>query len=832
MLKKIAAYFIPVVVLLAVLKPESVKASHAAGGELIYEWVSDSTYRFTFKFYRDCTGATEGSSVTMCYANSCNSSIGSVLLNKIITLPNGLPNGSPVAIGCSAYPTTCDIKTSNLPGYREWWYTGLMTLPYRCDFWRFGVSINARNPSMNLVPNGNNTLYIEATLNNKDAQGNSSPYFSVKPVPYVCIATSYTYNNGAADPNNDSLSFEIVQPQSNNGCNFNTYTSFVADSPPLNLTDNPFQTNNTFTLNPQTGQISFVPYLIGANTITIKASEYRNQKLIGSVMRDIQVRVLDCNSVQPTADVEQPSLYKDSIDNNNTIYACAGVPMSFCFTAKSTDTDAIYIVTDNHSLTIPAAGVSYSSQKTDSIRGCFSWLPTYNDVGLKIFTVTVKDSTCKPPGISISQTFSFPINVIKAENVLFDTAICIGDTVQIRPPAGGAAYSWRVLYGSPETWMSCTKCYNPRVWPNISTVYLVTTGKNVFCDRNIDSVRVSIKTEIPPTPSASSNTPVCYADTIKLHASDIPNAKYVWQGPNDFASDQQNPFIPDVTWDNQGYYKVWSISTISGCWSGKDSTYVKLLVTPHAFFDYVQDVCIDQIEIVHPDRTNKTEYYWNFADANYVDTSSYVKYKLGWAASGDKKITLITKGENGCYSKPFIGNITVHDKPDVKISTTSNTEICAYDTLTVSTGSSLYYYQWSPERYFEDYRAVSTKAAVGKTGYIYLQATDAWGCTNTDSLFVKADPCCIISLPDAFTPNNDGKNDVFRVLTTGHHFVSKFAVTNRWGQIIFQTTNEHDAWDGTFKGVPQDAGNYFYYIKYKCSDDKVYEKSGDVMLIR
>src|SRR5690242_5247802 len=101
----------------------------------------------------------------------------------------GVPNGSPVAPGCtpSLYPTTCDNTSSSLPGYREWWYSAIVTLPGKCNYWTFSTDVSARNPQNNLSVVG--TLYVECTFNNLFFQGNSSPYFSIKPVPYVCVNT-------------------------------------------------------------------------------------------------------------------------------------------------------------------------------------------------------------------------------------------------------------------------------------------------------------------------------------------------------------------------------------------------------------------------------------------------------------------------------------------------------------------------------------------------------------------------------------------------------------------------------------------------------------------
>ena len=187
---------------------QQAKASHAAGGELTYEWLSGSTYRFTLKFYRDCTGIPEPTNFNMCYYNTCNQTYYNQTLVKTTTLPNGSPNGTPVPTGCPN-PTACQNSTSTIPGFEEWWYQGDVTLASQCTEWAFWISESARNPQYNI---GGGQLYIFTTLNNLLAQGNSSPNFSFKPVPYICVNQVWTYNNGAYDVNGDSLSYASVVP--------------------------------------------------------------------------------------------------------------------------------------------------------------------------------------------------------------------------------------------------------------------------------------------------------------------------------------------------------------------------------------------------------------------------------------------------------------------------------------------------------------------------------------------------------------------------------------------------------------------------------------------
>jgi gliding motility-associated-like protein len=89
-------------------------------------------------------------------------------------------------------------------------------------------------------------------------------------------------------------------------------------------------------------------------------------------------------------------------------------------------------------------------------------------------------------------------------------------------------------------------------------------------------------------------------------------------------------------------------------------------------------------------------------------------------------------------------------------------------------------------------------------------------------------------IPNAFTPNGDGLNDKFRILGTPIENITEynFRIFNRWGQIIFETNNIEDAWDGTTKGQICPAGVYVWEIFYKDSNKTKVTNKGTVMLIR
>jgi gliding motility-associated-like protein len=88
-------------------------------------------------------------------------------------------------------------------------------------------------------------------------------------------------------------------------------------------------------------------------------------------------------------------------------------------------------------------------------------------------------------------------------------------------------------------------------------------------------------------------------------------------------------------------------------------------------------------------------------------------------------------------------------------------------------------------------------------------------------------------VPNAFSPNGDGKNDLFRVGTVRNMInVQEFRIFNRWGQELFYSTDISKGWDGTFKGVKQDPGVYHYMMRVAYANGKTAFIKGDVTLVR
>ena len=114
----------------------------------------------------------------------------------------------------------------------------------------------------------------------------------------------------------------------------------------------------------------------------------------------------------------------------------------------------------------------------------------------------------------------------------------------------------------------------------------------------------------------------------------------------------------------------------------------------------------------------------------------------------------------------------------------------------------------------------------------YLTVKDAVGCEGRDTIFVKVLEGNTYHIPNSFTPNGDGLNDIFRAVPAGMANTQYFRVFNRLGQLIFETNQYLKGWDGMFKGKPQPNGTYVWMVKGTDKNNETVELHGTVNIIR
>jgi hypothetical protein len=500
-----------IVLLLLAIGKEKVYATHAAGGEIVYQWLSDSTYRFYFYVYRDCSGIEVQDTVSLCFKNTCNPTASfSVLLNKAPGA-NGVADQT-----CAQYKTNCDSMASTINGFAKWVYSGVVTMPAQCNAWKVSGWISSRNT------NHNTTLYVpfyaETIMNNAGSnQGNSSPYFTISPVLRACTYSSNYYPLTAVDPDGDSLAYEMTTPR---------YTTNNCSETPINMTfvsglsaTQPI--TGSFYLGP-TGWVFTAPTMQGVSIFTVRTKEYRNGILISQVDREMQVIATPC------AMPYQPATFTVPV---TPLYSCAGQPVNFCWVIKANKPGARIKGFDNAATIMPGAVVTYTGQGTDSVRGCLTWTPTAPTDNL-IFDMWAQDSTCDGPGYLYYGHDGIIIKIFAPADAGKDTAICPGGAVQL-DASGHTGVTWSVISGTPNS-LSCTNCTVTTATPLETTKYeLLVTGSSSPCPNTKDTVTItmlpynkpSVSITVSPDTNVASGTTVTFTATPSF----CNNPTYQWQ---------------------------------------------------------------------------------------------------------------------------------------------------------------------------------------------------------------------------------------------------------------------------------------------------------------
>lgn len=360
-----------------------------------------------------------------------------------------------------------------------------------------------------------------------------------------------------------------------------------------------------------------------------------------------------------------------------------------------------------------------------------------------------------------------------------------------------------------------------------------------------ESERAEIEVQVTFRPNGlivvSRKPEICDGDTLSFYyyGSGTGSTAYNWNLPPsaEYISGEGTAGPFTVRFNNPGFQRVELSAGALGCYSEMQSQPVEVKQIPSARIAAEDNYCKNATNLIFLyDYTPVTidSFLWDW-DGGYTThySTDQGPYGVIWPEAGTKAIQL-TLSARGCRDT-MTDTVVVHESPDARIlGYKAGDTVCAGDSLLLQVGTiePASTYSWSPTRFFDlNDNIPVTYARVDFNSSIRLKVTDEYGCTNSDSIIVFTKPCCGLTLPNAFSPNGDGRNDKFRILTPGFHDVATFRIMNRWGQTVFETADQRFGWDGNMSGKPQDIGNYVYYIKYKCNG-KYTEQKGEVMLIR
>lgn len=391
------------------------------------------------------------------------------------------------------------------------------------------------------------------------------------------------------------------------------------------------------------------------------------------------------------------------------------------------------------------------------------------------------------------------VDVIPAPQALIvgDSSICPGETV-ILMGTGGGNYYWNgsAIAGNDSLLVS----------PLSSSTYTL-----IVEDSLCSSLPFSFTVNVLGGPSVS----IVGQDSICMGQSAVYSAQ---------VTSGQSPFT--YSWSNGGNTvstnftpAVTSTLTIivsdqNGC-SDTASLSIYPINYPDAFFAGEISGCAPLNAAFTNFSTGATSYSWNFGDGN---NSSSVNPVNTYFTQGSYNVTLIAYNSIGCADTMTLNSyVTVLDSPlaDIAVQSLNSTELNNYmiSNQMLNADSCILYFGDGQLLQGCNWQSVIHNYPIDGEYTIVQIVTNSVGCSDTAEVVIEVESESTFYAPNAFTPGQNGKNDRFNVYGVGLDEF-KMMIFDRWGELIFETTDIYEGWDGTYKGTPVELGVYVWKVDF------------------
>jgi gliding motility-associated-like protein len=850
-------------------------AKHVAGGELYYEWLStngnSNQYRITLRLFRDC--ASTGPSllsenvIVGIYDN------GSLYRQLPLPLQGSV---SELKLNTAAFP--CLVGSVDVC-YQVAVYTATVDLPINVIGYTLARSgccriDNISNLSQPLNTGSTYVTKIPGTSTLPTGH-NSSPKFALKDTVLVCSNKNFQLDFSAEDPDHDVLTYSFCEaytaPNSGGG----------TSSPPsstLNLQSLPYgppfsgssPLGSGVTINQTTGMISGIaPGVVGQYVVNVCITEWRNGIGFTEHRKDFIIKVQDCDfaDAQLPDKVIQCDNFTVNFQNQSSSSVITSYLWNFGDGNTSTQPSPIHTYTDTgrykatlfitgpngctgldstvvivYPLFTPNFSVTGScyqtpfqftdiSSTTYGTVNSWSWNfgvessigdtshiknPTYQYASPG--TVTVELFVANSKGCE--KTFTKQVIVKDKPDIHLpfrDTLICSIDTLPLIA-TGIGTFSW-----SPNTNIINPNSSNPLVFPKDTTTYYITlTDQNCV---NRDSIKVNVLDFIKV--NAGLDSSICRTDTFRLHA--ISHALgYVWTASTgETVAPIKYPLVRPL--GNTSYY----VKANLGKCEDRDSINIKVVPYPVSNAGLDSSICSGTKAFLHGSIVGSS-FNWspasNLLNANTLNPIA--------APANTIKYILTAKDTLGC-PKPVNDTVEINVIKPVVVFAGNDTSIVLNQPLQLNAVVNFdnnVAFQWTPSIGLSNTGIPNPIAVlnIAADSIKYrVRATIPESCYGEDEIVVKlfkTDPD--IFVPTGFTPNNDGKNDILKPIPVGISKLDYFSIYNRWGQVIYTTSEIGKGWDGRLGDAPQDSGTYVFMVQGVDYTGKTVFKKGTVVLIR
>ncbi|MDF2451100.1 MAG: large protein [Bacteroidota bacterium] len=451
---------------------------------------------------------------------------------------------------------------------------------------------------------------------------------------------------------------------------------------------------------------------------------------------------------------------------------------------------------------------------------------TYTSAG--IYTVTLIN--CTPFGCCHTATQTIKVYDAKADFSLDKLNICKGEAIKftIKDTVNVLAWEWDfgdgVVYNSTsQSPISHVYNYHP---PGGSTIvgltYYSTDSACTFPQTHPINIYQVIADFDRNNEILLSDTAHCIG-TSDVFSNTSLNANTASWNFGDGSTSSVNS--PSHTYSSAGTYTV-SLSITDNVHNCKDTLKKVMQIFPVPLLSLSgRDTC--QNKPTQLLATGGTTYSWSPSiDLNNSNISNPV------ATLSATTLFSVTANDNfGCVGTNTL--LVTIQEPPTPISWDTSIVIGQTATLPGYVGPG-FSYTWTPGDYLNCLTCVNPVASP-TVEYIYnVTVKDSHGCferVNTYTVYIE--PKSSVDVPTAFTPNGDGVNDLINVAGWGIKKLNYFRVFNRWGELIYETTDPQSGWDGIYKGVPQNMETYVYQAEVETYVDTApIKKTGYFKLLR
>ncbi|MCF8339816.1 MAG: PKD domain-containing protein, partial [Chitinophagaceae bacterium] len=438
-----------------------------------------------------------------------------------------------------------------------------------------------------------------------------------------------------------------------------------------------------------------------------------------------------------------------------------------------------------------------------------------------IQTIVTGKSGCSD---TVSKTIPIFVKSKPLTQILGDTSACTGKEMVLRSstisPDSLTLLKWMVSNGDVIYGSTFKNTYSKQT----NLQYAFVAGTKFGC---YDTAKTALNVYLTPNVKAAPDVTICRGNTIALGATGA--TFYNWYPTQGLScTDCSNP---NATPLQTTPYTVKG-SSPNGCFS-YDTITVKVIPNFKIQVSPDDSICIGQSKQLIVSGAKHFE--WSPSTWLSDDTSSNPISKP------DKTIRyrVIGSDEFNCFRDTAYVLIGVGKYPTIDL---GPDQLLSTGTLfplkSTYTDGPIKTWNWTPTTYLNCSTCPIPIADIHRKITYYVKATNYFGCSATDSIHIES--FCTdaqVYIPNAFTPDNDGLNDIFMVRATGIQTVKSFKVFNRWGSLVFDKANFNPndpkfGWDGKINGVVPQPDVFVYIAEVICENGSAYSYKGNVTLLK